>query len=148
MKTRTLILFTMLAGLLGATAQPGDRGTPEEAKAMAVKAAQFLRDSGPEAAFGAFDAATGPWHDRDLYVFVADQSEKMLANGGNVALIGRMMTALKDVDGLAIGAAIAAVKDEGWVEYKWQNPVTKSIEPKMAYVVRVGKFSVGVGAYK
>lgn len=41
-----------------------------------------------------------------------------------------------------------AVKDVGWVDYKWQNPVTKAIEAKATYMVRVGQLSVGVGAYK
>jgi len=40
------------------------------------------------------------------------------------------------------------VQDAGWVEYKWQNPVSKAIEAKATYVVRVGQYSVGVGAYK
>ena len=58
------------------------------------------------------------------------------------------MTTWKDADGKAILAAISEVKDVGWVEYKWQNPTTKAIEPKITYIVRVGEYSVGVGAYK
>ena len=115
---------------------------------MATRAAQYLKDAGPETAFAAFDAAAGPWHDRDLYVFVSDPSCKMLSHGANRALIGKQLFNLKDVDGKPIMQEIVAVKEAGWVEYKWQNPVTKAIEPKMSYVVRVGEYSVGVGAYK
>ena len=115
---------------------------------MAVKAAQYLKEAGPDTAFAAFNDKAGPWHDRDLYVFVNDESCKTLAHGGNQALIGKTLAALKDVEGKPFIQDIAAVKDAGWVDYKWQNPVTKVIEPKVTYVVRVGQYSVGVGAYK
>jgi cytochrome c len=37
--------------------------------------------------------------------------------------------------------------DRGWVDYKWQNPITKAVSHKTAYAVRVGDYVVGVGAY-
>jgi len=148
MKMTLLTVLVLLTSLFGTVAQAADRGSPEEARAMAIKAAQYLRDAGPDTAFPAFTAKDSPWHDRDLYVFVSDQSSKMFANGGNPALVGRTLPNVRDVDGKSIPAAMAAVKDAEWVEYKWQNPTTKEIESKVAYVVRVGEFSVGVGAYK
>jgi len=148
MKIYPLLLVLMLGVLPGMTANAGDRGTPDEAKAMAIKAADYLRQTGPEAAFAAFNAKDGPWHDRDLYVFVTDAANKVHAHGGNVGLVGRDMTTLRDVDGEPIFVRIGAVKDAGWVEYKWQDPVTKAIEPKTTYVVREGEYTVGVGAYK
>ena len=38
-------------------------------------------------------------------------------------------------------------QDAGWVDFKWQNPLTKAVEPKSMYEVRVGEYVVGVGAY-
>jgi cytochrome c len=39
------------------------------------------------------------------------------------------------------------VADAPWVDYKWQNPVSKAVEPKTSYEIRVGDDVVGVGAY-
>jgi cytochrome c len=148
MNIRSLLVIGVFTVFAGSVAMAADRGTPDEAKAMAIKAAQYLKDAGPEVAFAAFSAKDSPWHDRDLYVFVSDQANKMLANGSNPALVGRTMTTLKDADGKSIASEIVSVKDAAWIDYKWQNPVNKAIEPKVTYVVRVGDYSVGVGAYK
>jgi hypothetical protein len=40
------------------------------------------------------------------------------------------------------------VTDQAWLDYKCQNPVSKAVTPKTSYVVRVGDYVVGVGAYK
>jgi len=71
----------------------------------------------------------------------------MVAHGTNPGLIGKSMLDLKDVDGKPFNRDIQAIKDTGWVEFKWQNPLTKAIEPKTMYEVRVGEYIVGVGAY-
>lgn len=148
MKVGPFLFFTLLSFLLGVAAQAGDRATPDDAKAMAIKAAQYLKEAGPDTAFAAFNDKAGPWHDRDLYVFVNDASCKTFAHGGNQALVGKSLATLRDVEGKPFMLEIAAIKDAAWVDYKWQNPLTKAIEAKTTYVVRVGEFSVGVGAYK
>jgi hypothetical protein len=124
-----------------------EHATPDEAKAMAIKAAEYLRSVGPEKAFAEFSAKDGPWHDRDLYVSVEDAQSVLKAHGAMPALVGRSMVDLKDVDGNSISGQIQAVKDVGWIHYKWMDPVTKAVEPKTAYEIRVGEYVVGVGAY-
>jgi cytochrome c len=114
---------------------------------MAIKAADYLKSVGPEKAFPEFDAKDGPWHDRDLYVTVEDSKGVMVAHGTNPGLIGKSMLDLKDVDGKPFNREIQAVSDAGWVDFKWQNPLTKAVEPKRNYEVRVGEYLVGVGAY-
>ena len=49
-------------------------GASDDAKVMAVKAAEYLKANGPEKAFPEFSAKDGPWHDRDLYVTVQDSN--------------------------------------------------------------------------
>ncbi len=138
----------MTFALFGSSAFASDRASLDDAKAMASKAAAFLKDNGPDKAFPAFQAKdNADWHDRDLYVFVQDNKGMMMSHGTNAALIGKSMLALKDVDGKPFNVEIQAIKDTGWIEYKWQNPQTKAVEPKKAYVVRVGDYLVGVGAY-
>jgi cytochrome c len=123
------------------------QATPDDAKAMAVKAAEYLKAVGPDKAFPDFDAKDGSWHDRDLYVYVLDNNGVMLAHGSNPGLIGKTVLDVKDVDGKPMTRETLAVKDTGWVNFKWQNPLTKAVEPKIVYVVRVGDYFVEVGAY-
>ncbi len=138
----------MAAALLAAPAvYAAGQASPDEAKAMAVKAAEYLKAVGPDKAFPEFDAKDGPWHDRDLYVTVQDSKGVMVAHGTNPGLIGKSMLDLRDVDGKLFNRDIQAIKDTGWVEFKWQNPLTKAVEPKAMYEVRVGEYIVGVGAY-
>ena len=143
--SRRLLLAVPL--FITATAWATDRATPEEAKAMAIKAAEYLKSVGPDTAFEAFDAKDGSWHDRDLYVTVEDSKGVMVAHGTNPGLIGKSMLDLKDVDGKPFNREIQAIVDSGWVTYKWQNPLTKAVETKAAFEVRVGEYIVGVGAY-
>ena len=134
------LLFSPLVNAAG-------QATPDEAQAMAVKAADYLKSVGPDKAFPEFDAKAGPWHDRDLYVIVQDSKGVMVAHGTNAGLIGRSVLDLKDVDGKPFNRETQAIKDAGWVDFKWQNPVSKSVEAKRQYIVRVGEYLVGVGAY-
>jgi len=133
--------------LLAPVAWSADQATPDEAKAMAIKAAEYLKEVGPDKAFAAFDAKDGPWHDRELFVVVEDANGKMLAHGTNPGLIGRSVLELKDIDGKPFNHDIIAIKTEGWVNFKWQNPITKMVEPKQQYVVRVDDYLVQVGAF-
>jgi cytochrome c len=143
-----LALLVSLAVAFGPSARAADHATPDEAKAMAIKAADFLKANGPEKAFAAFDAQGGPFHDRDLYVFVQNDAGIVQAHGANAALIGKNLMNIKDVDGKPFVQQIVAVKDTGWVDYKWQDPQTQMVEPKTSYVIRVGEYVIGVGAYK
>lgn len=133
--------------LLAPAAIAAGLATADEAKAMAIKAAEYLKSVGPEKAFAEFDAKGGPWHDRDLYVTVLDDQGVAVAHGNNPGLIGKSMIGLKDVDGKAFVRDMVLVASTGWVDFKWQNPVTKAVEPKTSYEIRVGDYVVGVGAY-
>lgn len=145
---RLSILLTLGAALLSAPAVlAAGQGTPEEAKAMAIRAAEYLKTNGPDKAFAAFNAKDGPWHDRDLYVFVEDDNGVMMMHGNNPSLTGKSMASLKDTSGVSISDRVLAIKDAGWVDFKWQNPLTGQFEPKTDYVIRVGEYLVGVGAY-
>lgn len=148
MRIRFLFVVVMTACTLVMAARAADRASLDDAKAMAAKAARYLEENGASNAFVAFDAKDGPWHDRDLYVFVIDGNGEMLAHGVSPALVGKNLATLKDVEGKPFMREMIAVKDAGWVDYKWQNPVTRMIEAKASYMVRVGQYCVGVGAYK
>jgi len=135
--------------LIGTQAYAADSGTPDEAKAMALRAADLLRQSGPDKAFPVFNAKSDPqFHDRDLYVMVYDETGKNVSHGANPALIGKDLLDLKDTDGKPLIREFVAIQDQAWVDYKWPDPISKKIMQKTTYVVRVGPYLVGVGAYR
>lgn len=141
-------LFAFLSVMSVSASRAVDVGTPAEAKAMAEKAAEFLKANGPEKAFVAFETAGGAFHDKDLYVFVYDPTGKCVSIGASPALKGKNLIDLKDVDGKPFIRELVNVSGAGWIEYKWRNPATKAVSMKTSYVIRTGDYLVGVGAYK
>jgi signal transduction histidine kinase len=132
--------------LSGAFAAEGN-GSPEEAKAMAEIAAARLRSDGAEKAFAAFNAAEAPFKDRDLYVVALTADGTDVAHGGNKALVGKKLLEMRDPGGKWFVKDILAVQTAGWVEYSFQDPVSKAIKPKRSYVIHEGDYWVLVGAY-
>ena len=65
-------------------------------------------------------------------------------------MIGKNMMEMRDADGRYIikGLLDASAKGPGWFDYKWPNPVTKSVESKSSYVERLDDMIVGCGIYK
>ena len=141
------LLFIGSTLLLAPVAHAAGQATPDEAKAMAIKATEYLKEVGPEKALAAFNAVEGPWHDRDLYVIVLDGQGVAVAQGASAGLIGKNVLDLKDPDGKPFIRELRMIKDTGWVQYRWLNPLTHQVEPKGMFGDRVGDYVVGVGAY-
>ena len=146
---RSLRPFLILTLFLSAVVLPGGfllaeskHATKEEAQAMATKAADFLQKEGPDKAFAAFNAG-GDWRDGDLYVFVIDKTGTWRASGARPEEIGTKA----DLDKPDIKETLAIDKS-GWVDYKFKSPSDNQEHDKSSYIVRVGDFLVGAGAYK
>jgi cytochrome c len=116
--------------------------TKEEAQAMAIKAANFLQKEGPDKAFAAFNK-DDEWRDGDLYVFVIDKTGTWRATPARPEDIGTKT----DLDKPEV-QAILAIDKSGWVDYKFKSPADNQEHDKSSYIVRVGDYLVGVGAYK
>lgn len=153
---KKLLIYALLACStafipMGITAA-AERGTADEALALAKKGIAFLKANGTEKTYAAISDPQGQFVDRDLYLFVFDTSGKMLAHGANKKLIDKNLTALKDADGKAFFKEfidVANSKGSGWIDYKWVHPQTKTIENKSSYVEKLGDGTViGVGIYK
>jgi signal transduction histidine kinase len=141
-------LSLLMTVVMSTLAQPDDRASLDEAKAMAQRAAAHYRQAGEAAALSDF-MKLPDWRDRDLYVFAVKVDGLMLANAANPVLVGRNLGELRDVDGKQIQPMLVAIKDAGWVEYRWRNPKTDGIEWKSTYAIRVSdSLIIGVGAYK
>lgn len=128
-----------------------EKGTKEEAVALAQKAVAYIKANGKEKAYAEFTNGT-QFKDRDLYIFVVQFDGMAMAHGVNPKLVGKNMSELKDSDGkffIKEFIEVAKTKGKGWVDYKWPNPVTKALDDKTSYVERVDDNSfVACGVYK
>ena len=127
----------------------GDRGTPDEAKAMLEKAIEHYNSAGRDAALADFTAKKAPFSDRDLYVACVGPGDIIVANGGFPNLVGSSTNSWKDADGHPLGKATRDALDRGEnsIKYRWYNPTSGKIEPKIFFVKKVGNDICGVGAY-
>jgi uncharacterized protein len=128
-------------------------GTRAEAVAMVKRVQAKVAKDGLEATIKAVNAKAKEFNDRDLFAFIADFDGYNRANGSNPGVAGKFLLDLKDQDGKFLTRdliAIARDKRSGWYDYRWPNPVTKTIEDKSSYVERIGTTNhyVGVGIYK
>jgi signal transduction histidine kinase len=144
------VALTMLALSAGAA----EKGTADEAVAMVKKAGEFLKKNGKEKAFAEFNDPKGAFIHKDLYIFtfLANGDGIEQANGANVKLVGKNVTQMKDADGKFLIKDILALgmskEGRGWVDYKWPNPSTGTIDSKRTYVERVEDVIIGCGIYK
>ncbi len=128
-----------------------ERATADEAVALVKKAKAYVKEQGKEKAFAAFSDPKGAWVDRDLYVTVYDMTGTCLAHGFNAKLIGKNMIEMKDVDGKPFVKERndrAKTENAFWLDYKYVNPTTKSIEKKRMYTEKVGDVLVCAGVYE
>lgn len=126
--------------------------TQEDAKSITLKAAELIAAKGLDEAAKAFNAE-GPFKHGEIYVNVIDFAGTWKVYPPRPAGVGQSVVNVKDPDGRFIVQDVLAVareKDEGWVEYRWLNPASNKIEPKITYVKRVpGQELVAyVGIYK
>lgn len=134
---------------VGSALAAGDRGTPAEAKALLAKAVAHYKAVGRKQALDDFTRKKAPFVDRDLYVACIGPDHTITANGGFNSMVGRSADVVKDADGKALGKALwdAAAKGEGSVRYRWLNPVSARVEPKISFARKVGVDVCVVGAY-
>ncbi|AYH43629.1 cache domain-containing protein [Azoarcus sp. DN11] len=122
----------------------------ELAKSMLWRAVHELKVHGDHA-FERFNSLNGGFVQDDLYVFVVGlEDELVYAHGGSPRQVGRKAGELVDAKGkyfIREMIALARSKGEGDVRYAWRNPANLKVENKHSYVVRVGKYLVGAGAY-
>lgn len=146
---RTAALCAAVCLLTAGWAVAGEKGTPQEAMALLDKAVKAIETDGEAKALAAFNDPKGGYQNGDLYVFCSGPDKKTTANI-DPSMIGVDQSAIKDVDGKAVGMEIqaAAAKGGGTVEYKWKNPASGKIETKVSFVKKAGNQVCGVGAYK
>jgi signal transduction histidine kinase len=128
-----------------------ERATKDEAVAMVKKAVAFIKQVGPEKAYTEISNKKGQFIDRDLYVVVYRLDGHILAHGANEKLIGTDQIAAKDPDGKEFvreRVEVAKKHDSFWHNYKFPDPLTKTVAPKEMYCERLDDTAVCGGVYK
>ena len=107
---------------------------------------------GRDKAFADFSRPDGGFVDGELYVFCQDINGVVLAHGGNPKSVGHDLSAMRSQDGTVPAAEVikvGLVQGGGWLQFRWPNPLTKRIELKEDYVLKVDDKTVcGSGYYK
>jgi len=145
------ILSVMLGVALAGSTFADEMGTPDEAKAMSLKARTAVNEMGRDKAFAAFAEPDGEFRDRDLYVFCIDMDGVLIAQPIKPELVGKNMYNFDKYGDLLFQDMINLVKKsgEGWVDYRWPYPGTEEVRAKTSYVAANDEgFFCGVGAYK
>jgi len=145
------ILSGILTAMLAASAVADEIGTPDEAKAMSLKARDAVNEMGRDKAFAAFADPDGEFRDRDLYVFCIDMDGVLIEQPIKPELVGKNMYNFNKYGDLLFQDMINLVKKsgQGWVDYRWPYPGTDEVRAKTSYVAANDEgFFCGVGAYK
>jgi methyl-accepting chemotaxis protein len=143
-----LVNLFVLGGVASAFA--AERGTRTEAKALVEKAAAHIKAVGKEKAFVDFSNPKGKFAKKDLYVFAIGFNGVFLAHI-NPALIGNNQLKSKDenVRSVTVGLIETAMKEGGWYDYRWPDPLTKKMRAKSSYIQKVDDtVFIGCGVYK
>jgi cytochrome c len=131
----TLVAFLVVG--MGLTALAA---TEEEAKALAIAAAEFVKANGKEKGVAEIGNPQGQFVKGDIYVVIQDFSGVNLANPMSPKMAGMNHLEMKDLDGkyfIKEMIEIAKTKGSGWSEYRWTNPANKKIQLKKSWVQRV-----------
>ena len=128
-----------------------ERANKDEAMAMVKKGIAFIKKEGKEKGYAEITNKKGQFIDRDLYLVVYGLDGVVHAHGANEKMVAKNLMELKDVDGKAFvkeRVELARSKGTFWQEYKFSDPLTKKIEPKLTYCERLEDTAVCAGIYK
>jgi signal transduction histidine kinase len=150
LRRRAVLLGTASLCVARSALAAAPRGTPDEAKALALKAAALVQAQGDKA-FAMIDDRAGPLVDRDLYITVIDRKGVMQASGFNKNLIGANTWDAEDPDGMKFvqefWKTVASDNHQGWLTYKFVDPVTRKIARKRTFLIQVGDYVLTCGSY-
>ncbi len=148
------VAVVSLAVLVALPARAGVKpefGSAKEAEALVEKAVAHAKKVGPAQAFHDFTSRAPGWVDRDLYVYAVNAQGVCLAHGQNPKLVDKNVLDLRDADGKRFIQELldqTKAKPTAWVNYTWNDPVTRKLLAKSSYCERYGENIYCVGIYK
>ena len=147
------LLCTLIASAFtcGAAWSAANGPTKDDAVAMVKKGISYIKANGNDKGYGAITGKDSQFIDRDLYLVVYGLDGKVLAHGANPKQVGKDLLELTDIDGkYFVKERVAMVKAKptgAWQEYKFTNPLSKKIEPKVMYCEKLAETAVCGGVY-
>jgi signal transduction histidine kinase len=150
---KKFVACTTVAGLLCSVSMAAaeDRATKKEAEAMVKKAVAAYK-AGGEKSFADFTAPSKKFASKDLYIVVYDVNGKCVAHGQNAKQVGKELIGMKDPDGKPFvkeRVDLAKAKGSFWQDYKFTDPLTKTVLRKQAYCEKADdKNIICGGVYK
>ena len=148
---RCVLTAVAFAAFFSAPAIAQDRASKDDAVNMVAKGIAAIKAKGEEAAYIEMTAPNKTFTNKDLYLVVYDMTGKCLAHGQNPKQVGKDLMGLKDPDGKEFvkeRVALAQSKGKFWQDYKFTDPLTKTVQPKQMYCEKVGNTAVCGGVYK
>lgn len=148
-KIAVMAVTGLLCSAIMAVAE--ERATKKEAEAMVKKAVAAYR-AGGEKSLADFTVPSKKFVSKDLYITTYDLTGKCIAHGQNAKQVGKDLIGMKDPDGKAFVKEridMAKVKGSFWQEYKFTDPLTKKVLPKVMYCEKADeKAIICGGVYK
>ena len=145
-----LSLIVAAAALPCAAGAAEGGATRADAEAMVKKGVAYIKSAGDAKAYGEITAKAPQFILHDLYLVVYKLDGTVAAHGANPKMVGKNLIELKDIDGKAFvkeRVDLARSKGTFWQEYKFTNPETKKIEPKVMYCEKLSETVVCGGIY-
>jgi len=93
----------------------------------------YVRQHDKEAFLKEIINRKGPFVRGELYMYAYDFSGTVLAHGAKPHFIGKNLGDQKYIRDLGAMAS----RGGGWVAYDYQNPVTKKMDKKLGYVLKL-----------
>ena len=149
-QTLTALLISAAALVPTLSHAAGERANKAEAEAMVAKGVAAVKAKG-DATYADITAPSKTFVDRDLYLVVYDNTGKCLAHGQNAKQVGKDLISLKDPDGKEFvkeRVELASSKAKFWQDYKFTDPLTKTVQAKQAYCEKLGNLIICGGIYK
>ncbi len=122
----------------------------EDVKNRVKKAIAFFEAGGKEATLAELTNPQGQFVQRQLYVFALSSDGIMLAHPIHKEFVGKNFLELKDGDGKIFIQEVvngARSKGSGFVDYKWQHPISKQELSKTIYFEKVDDIIICSGFY-
>lgn len=124
--------------------------TRDEAVAMVRKAVSAIQSLGAEEAYRQISSPQSPFNDRELYIVVFRLDGTILAHGADGSRVGRNTIDEADPEGKFFNRErleLAREQSSFWHSYKFENPLTKRVEPKETYCQVLDQTAVCGGIY-
>lgn len=142
---------TSFFGLVLVSQATENGASKADAEAMVKKGVAAIKSEGKDKIYTEISSKAGKYILRDLYLVVYGLDGTVLAHGANPKMIGKNLIELKNIDGKAFvkeRVEMAKSQNSFWQRYKFPNPESKKIEPKLMYCEKLQDTVVCGGIYE